>query len=381
MRATWLWLVLVGLGCRGSAPGVSAAGERSCAHRRETEWLAFSPDSQHLVSTGADGLKVWALDGRPEAIVSEEQTPKRGVFDERGHFVGAVEGGVFELTLAPPFARRFVALENFSRRLGAVIGGSRGGRVAWLQGDSLRVVDLDAPTQVIRHALPGVEASFTATAGDRLVIVSMARDRNALAKVRVFDLGEPEVAPGVLAAGTSPRQPVLSADGRLLAMHLDSQLVVFDLASAKELWRARSSRNGLVPNGFSADGKWLFAGDDKFDQMTFDVFTGEERGRDPYVPGKQGMWIRTVSGPRAEGIFCREGDRLEIYDLDLKRIGTLGAPGQYGIQHVSRALEASPDGKWVAVEHASRVHLWNLETRQVTYLVDPAIKSQVPCTE
>jgi hypothetical protein len=210
------------------------------------------------------------------------------------------------------------------------------------------------------------------------VLVVATFSPNSDSTLWAFDLRQPDTRPRPLGGGKLPRALTLSRDGSRLALHLDLKLTVIDVASGQQLWAAGSTRNGLEPTGFTDDGKWLFAGDQKFDQSSWNVATGQRRAVDPYTPARAGAWLRATSPQRREVVFAREGDRLEVYDLDLKQVATLGAKGAYGLKNVPMALTVSPDGQWVAIEHASRIHLWNLGTRAVTPLVDGSIKSTTP---
>lgn len=369
--------------CRPGTLGTNGP-EMRCAHRGGARWVAFTPDGQRLVSSGLDGFKVWsvagALEHRAAQAVAQRAVPERGVFDDAGHFYGVVQGGLWELTLAPPFPSRLVPVAGVSPNARDEVVSARGGVVALLQRDTVRFVDVAAPERPLAHQLPEADTLQGTSAGDVLVVATSRR--RAPSTLWAFDLRQPDAPPRPLGSGSLPRALTLSPDGARLALHLDLKLTVFDVREGTLAWSAGSRRNGLEPTGFTDDGAWLFAGDGKFQQSSWNVATGQRRAVEPEAPAPRGAWLRTVSPQRREVVFAREGDRLEVYDLDLKRLGTLGAPGLYGLKNVPNALTVSPDGQWLAVEHASRLHLWNLATREPTYLIDPALKARLPpCSE
>jgi len=381
MRLALLFLGLLA-GCRSSSS--SSATEMRCAHRWGTEWAGFTPDGQRVVSTGKDGLKVWTLAGQLEhhvtEVVGKRNVPERGVFDEAGHFYGVVVGGLGGPSPTPPFPSGFVPIPDMVGKARDQVVSARGGVVGLLQRGSVRFVDLARPERPIQHPLPEAEALQGTSAADVLAVATFSRSGKST--LWAFDLRQPDSGPRALGGGQLPRALTLSRDGRRLALHLDLKLTVIDVATGQQLWAAGRRGHALEPTGFTEDGQWLLAGDQKFDQSSWNVATGQRRAVDPYVPARAGAWLRAVSPQRNEVVFAREGDRLEVYDLDLKPLGTLGAKGAYGLKNVPMVLTVSPDGQWVALEHASRVHLWNLGTRAVTPLVDGTIKATgPPCGE
>jgi hypothetical protein len=377
-RARLIFALSFALGaCRARA-----GPELHCAHRSGTDWVAFAPDGRRVVTHGFDGLKLWTLAGALEHTVPQTSAPlpSRGVFDGQGHLLGVVQGGVFELTLSPPWTQRVVSVTGLSPNARHEVVAARPGLVAVLQGDLVRFVDLSAPGRPLQHQLPEADTLTGVSQGDVLVVATFRRRRPST--LWAFDLSRPGVAPRPLGGGMLPRALTLSPDGRTLALHLDLKLTLIDLTEGKIRWTAGSRRNGLEPTGFTADGAWLFAGDQKAEQSSWDVATGKRRAIEADPPVSRSAWLRAVSGTRAEVVFAREGDRLEVYDLDLKLLAALGAPQAYGGKGVPGALVTSPDGRHLAVEHKSRVHLWDLERRRPVYLADPKIKAkEPPCSE
>jgi len=372
MRIMLLLLLALG-GCKALVGAGVDPRSMKKAHPREIEWVGFSGDSSLIVSGSPNELRLWSLEGHLEAKLPGAHS--QPVFDQHQQLYAMTQGGLMRLHLAPPWTPKLIPLEGLFLAQHAAVVAAFEDQVAVVAGEQLLVFSPEHPEGAIRHRLENADHSLAASAGARLVLVSIAKDRREKAQIRGFDLAHPDRPPQGLGEGSLPGAPVISPEGRLCALHMDSQLVVFDLQTGKELWRKRSPRNGLRPTGFSAEAAWLFAGDGKFDQFSYEGLSGALGGREAYLPGKQGMWIGTVSAPRAQAIYVREGDRIERFDASMRRVGTLGRHGEYGLQHVPRALVASPDGKWVVVEHAQRLHLWALDGQRVRYLVDERLPS------
>jgi hypothetical protein len=331
--------------------------------------------------TGGGGVKIWTTDGVLRATVlrglGAAGVNLPGVFasDSRS-FVIASAFGLHEVSLAPPYATRNIEVNRDGYRWPVPVVALRNGVVveARGKGNSIAFVPLDAPERAVIRAMPeGFELAGVKSAQNRLVVI--AKDEKSARPYRVwlYEIDRPDAAPYLIVKARTVGGPTISPNGRYLALNVGYKLVLYDLDKREKLWAVGTELNSASPVGFAVGSRWLFAAQGKLgDQVSFDVETGSERWRDPRVPGRQGAWLRAVSS-RGFLVVAREGDRIELQDLDLRHVAYLGFPRMYGWDSVPNELETSPDGRWVAIAHRNRLHLWDIERRVPTYLVDPEL--------
>jgi WD40 repeat protein len=370
----------------GRLPGEPlGTAHRKLAHNGEVWWLAFSPDSRHLVSGGTDGVKVWTTDGTLRLTlrgVGGARYPS-GAFspDSRTYVLGS-SAGLHEVTLAPPYRIRGIEVHRDSiRRLAVQVVAVRNGMAVEVRNSSVNAtvafVPLDAPALAVVHPVEGGNAGGGYAAMNRLVVVArnIGNHHARPGRIWLFDLDRPKAAPILLYKGGG-HPSMLSPDGRYFAINLYGKLTLFDLDTQEKRWAVASPGGGLAAVGFTPGNRWLFAGHHTDNRITLDVETGRERWREPVEFGQNGAWFSAVSPSLGMIVVAREADRLELLDLDLQHVAFLGYPHQYGWTSVPSALETSPDGKWAAIAYNGRVHLWDLVSREPTYLIDPRIKKR-----
>jgi WD40 repeat protein len=286
--------------------------------------------------------------------------------------------GLHEVTLAPPYQKRDIEVVREQNRWSVPVVAVRNGMVIEVRSKAKAIasVPLDAPTHTVVRSVEGGNGVFAIAEQNRLIVIAANRGINdgKPDHIWLYDLNLPNAPPSLLASGRA-YQPMISQDGRYLAINFNSKLTLFDLDKLEKRWAVASLSNGLAAVGFAPGNRWLFVGDGKGDRIILDVETGRERWREPTY-GRNGAWHSAASSQLGLFVVAREADRLELLDLDLQHVAFLGYPHQYGWTSVPSALATSPDGKWAAIAYNGRVHLWDLASREPTYLIDPRIKKR-----
>jgi hypothetical protein len=298
-------------------------------------------------------------------------------------YVIGTAAGLHEITLAPPYRTRGINVVRDQNRWPVPVVAVRNGVAIETRTEAKTIaiafVPLDAPARTVVRPVEGGNTVGGYAAQNRLVVVASyrGRDYRKPSRIWLYDIDRPNAPPSLVGKGGGSDRPMISPDGRYLAIHLDDKLALFDLDKQEKRWAVGSPRNALSAAGFTQGNRWLFAGDYKGDQISLEVETGRERWRESEIDrSKRGAWLRAVSAQLGLLIAAIEGDRIELLNLDLQHVAFLGFPHQYGWDTVPTALEASPDGKWAAIAYRGRVHLWDLARREPTYLIDPRIRAR-----
>lgn len=163
---------------------------------------------------------------------------------------------------------------------------------------------------------------------------------------------------------------VFSDDGALFATGAGGWVKVFETEDWREVAALATERSGGRPTGFV--GHDLLVDDGGFDQVRVSVAGDErwrlrataERGR-RYAVG----WLR---GARKLVVYTEKPGSLLVVDAESGAVeGVLADEGEYGWQRLVQLLAVSDDGRRVMVEHAGRVHLWDVAARALVECVDP----------
>jgi WD40 repeat protein len=226
----------------------------------------------------------------------------------------------------------------------------------------LRTIDPGEPARVFRGHTGAVYTVCVSPDGRRAI--TGGEDGTA----RVWDLSaSPEYAE--LASGLKQAAPVLSADGRRVALVCrelygtqDEPLPVLDAVSGRELYR----KHGAGDADFDPKGRWLAVGRLNGDVVLLDPENGAERR--VLSAGKQ-----TVCQVR----FSRDAGRLaaawptgpvRVWDTTTWEHTDFTQTGDRFV----RALAWSPDGTRMAVAVGEEVWMWEPATGEVGARLRPA---------
>lgn len=182
---------------------------------------------------------------------------------------------------------------------------------------------------------------------------------------------DPLAPPRLLVPGTGGLVgQVFSDDGALFATGAGGPVKVFETAGWREVAVLATERNGGRPTGFVDHD--LLVDDGGFDQTRVGLPGDErwrlrataERGR-RYAVG----WLR---GARKLVVYTEKPGSLLVVDAESGAVeGVLADEGEYGWQRLVQLLDVSADGRRVVVEHAGRVHIWDVAPRALVECIDP----------
>jgi dipeptidyl aminopeptidase/acylaminoacyl peptidase len=126
--------------------------------------------------------------------------------------------------------------------------------IAFSDGEEARSVWVVEPTGAQPRRVAA--GNFPSWSGDGKLLYFTSRPEGHLYAVPIDDAGAP---PKLLFGQLDAWYPAVSPDGSRVAMGIDGELIVIDLASGLEVSRARAGRGGLFVS-WSPDGKWLAYG-------------------------------------------------------------------------------------------------------------------------
>jgi WD40 repeat protein len=180
----------------------------------------------------------------------------------------------------------------------------------------------------------------------------------------------------VLAEVAGPEDPqllTLSPGGKRLAVAIEEDapaVVVYDLASGKELCRCQGHETQVGELAFSPDGKALLGGCCGLTARLWDAETGKERWS-CHGGGGKACWSTIAFAPDGKTVAVLDWDgilRLLDPETGKERVPVAGCLG------LVRALAVAPDGRSVftgAFDQSLRQ--WDLATgREIRVLKDPA---------
>jgi RNA polymerase sigma factor (sigma-70 family) len=348
-RAAVVWDVATGREVRrfGRARPVPPAGDWGIV-----AWppgAAVSPDGRTLAAAAEDhtplvidlatGQDVFAPAGHPSAVRSIHYAADGKTIITRGDD-GAVRrwdaatGREAGRTVLPPGD----TAAPLSGDGGTFVTAERAGPVhVWDTASGKEVGGFRAAGEGFYPPALSADGSALALTDTRERVVRV-RDR-AGRELRSFELPDaPPLLPGVKAPVDPARAPVFSPDGTRLAVRADTRLVVYSLATGREVGRL-SFRQGEAAGGvaFSADGRWLALDHQDGTVGLWEVATGRER----HVFG-----TRPKAGPGKPPALDARGGPSEW----------LGAP------RLSVPVAFSADGRLLALARGRAVTVWDAGT-------------------
>ncbi len=359
---------------------LSAAGKGPFGARLGIRSVCFSPDGKKLTARGADGfLRLWDVaTGKelhhwwhnPTAIQATAFSPD-------GKTLAVSSGGSIRLLdlasgkdVGPP-------LENGSMH--APVAFSRDGRTAITLGQHTPLL-WDSSSGKLRHRLDGHdELAFVfglAVAGDTLF--TWGDDKKFLA----WDLrsGKPVAHPLTVLSGKALRSVVPSADGTTVAVRFHQQeplsgpVLIMDVATGKEIRRLASQAVAVFGMAFHPDGRTLVTWEADGAAHVWDLATGRQRLRIPFVDSdapagavmpfggviRQGRFYQAALSPDGRLIaFGSEQRFVAIHDVETGRMVRR-------IDHLPDAISA------MKFSHDSRTLIWAGETDPAVRLIEVA---------
>ncbi len=249
--------------------------ELTAAHKAAVTLVLFTSDSRSFLSAGFDGrLNLWQeAPASPLSLVSAHSKTvyRTFAFSPDGRWVAAApsDEGSAEIHLI----RRDE--ETVHSRLSASVGPEQAGLGLWFRQDSQEVAVVGMRSATAWAAPKGIERfTFDAEAESSKsyprILLSATYDGDGRLRVAGSDTLSRRVAlwdaesgkelwrspPGLRLIGGS-----FSRDGRLFAGFGTDQLIVWEIATKREVWKRPLKSEASLPPGstvtFSPDGRWL----------------------------------------------------------------------------------------------------------------------------
>jgi WD40 repeat protein len=342
-----------------------AAGQRAAARRRSTIGAAMV-----VALLIAIGLAAWALVQRSiarenEALaVRREQTAKRLQFDSdmklalREWESGRVGGAISLLEAHRDRAELFIwrYLKGLTRTDRAVVNVHRAisvfltadGRTVYTGGDDSGLQRWDVTTQQAEQLSPRE---------DRVNSIDMTKDGRFLAwvqkgRVHLLDLERNERRQPPMSRARSVR---FSPDGTRLAVAKDPAIVLWDIASWRQVWQ-RPYRGflGAVSIAFIPGSDLLALGDDKGKIIVWNI---ESDTLEAQLQAPQGRKMYSMAAATtAHG-------QLEVWRVDGWQRRQLA--DVYHNSPTDGMLAFSADGHFLASPDGSIVKIWDLRSSQL----------------
>jgi formylglycine-generating enzyme required for sulfatase activity/WD40 repeat protein/serine/threonine protein kinase len=306
-------------------------------HTNGVGYVAFTPDSQTLVTGSIDGtIRIWSI---PEAI---EDAPAARI-------------------LEPKLGQLKMALSGDGRFLAAC--GSRSDAVmlwTWDQWDSPQSLTLPFQPSCLAFSLDG---KLLACGGD-----NKHPDNPASIQIYSTDDGQPQAA--LAAHQKAVRSLAIVPGGKLLVSAGNDTTYVWDLASGKPV---SDLKIVSFPLAISPDGKWA-ALNRLGNALLFDLPTGTKLDGTELVWSGAGM-INSLAF-NSDGKILAVGDQfgaVNLYDTAGWRLRTIGQ--EIGHRNRVVAVASSRDGRTVLSGGLDRtLRRWDLEHPGINEVLENDVK-------
>ncbi|MFZ0159368.1 MAG: WD40 repeat domain-containing protein, partial [Kineosporiaceae bacterium] len=357
---------------------VVADGDPLAGPQSWVNGLAFSPDGATLAAAGSDTL-IWRFDLRSRRALPTYPMPGPAtavLYTAAGRTLvsASTDASVRLWPSVPP------AVNGLDRSYYSVRFSADGRRACTAtNGDHALVVDTSDPTRPVPAGLP-----FGTLDGDADTLVgscSISPDGTVVAvggsegSVRLWDVHDPaaprRIGPVLTGQRFTVQYLAFSPDGRILAAAGNDFLVrvwnVTDPAAPRAVASLADARNIVFVLGFSADSRWMAAGDAAHQVWLYDM-SGVATGAAPAATGSPltgptGYVYGVAISPDGTTLAAGGADKTvwlwDISDPAAPRVrSTLTGPTE-----MVNALAFSPDGRTLAAGNGDdTVWTWDVSS-------------------